>query len=283
MKIRMASTAGFCFGVKRAVDKAYALAESSSKKLYTIGPLIHNEEVVSDLMKRGVYPLSSREELEALTDAIVLIRSHGVGKPTYELLEALGLEVVDLTCPYVLKIHRAVEKDSEAGRQIIIIGDAAHPEVIGISEWCQTPPIIINNRESAQKVDINPKVGCTIVVQTTFNHKNFKELVDILAKKGYDSTVLNTICNATHERQCEAKKIASKVDTMIVVGGKNSSNTQKLFEICKNQCSNTYHIQTHNDISSDMFQSSSCIGITAGASTPNKIIEEVQTHVRTEL
>ena len=286
MEVKVAKTAGFCFGVQRAVDKVYELIDSCPDRLFTLGPIIHNEEVVNDLEKKGVR-VASEEELKTLPEgSTVVIRSHGVGKKVYDQLEECGLSYVDVTCPFVLKIHRIVEKESKAGSHIVIIGDPDHPEVVGICGWCIGPYTVIRTKQDA--LDFVPPEGknVCIVSQTTFNYNKFKDLVEILRKKRYDNTVLNilnilnTICNATEERQKEAKHIAGEVDTMLVVGGRHSSNTQKLFEICKKECENTYYIQTPVDLDSDMFQCSSYVGITAGASTPNKIIEEVQEHVR---
>ena len=286
MEVKVAKTAGFCFGVQRAVDKVYELIDSCPDRLFTLGPIIHNEEVVNDLDKKGVR-VASEEELKTLPEgSTVVIRSHGVGKKVYDQLEECGLSYVDVTCPFVLKIHRIVEKESKAGSHIVIIGDPDHPEVVGICGWCIGPYTVIRTKQDA--LDFVPPEGknVCIVSQTTFNYNKFKDLVEILRKKRYDNTVLNilnilnTICNATEERQREAKSIAGEVDTMLVVGGRHSSNTQKLFEICKKECGNTYYIQTPVDLDSEMFQCSSCVGITAGASTPKKIIEEVQEHVR---
>ena len=285
MKVKVARTAGFCFGVKRAVDKVYQLIEEGVSPIYTLGPSIHNEEVVSDLESRGVQVIQA-EELDQIRGGTVVIRSHGVGRDIYQKLKENNLEYVDVTCPFVLKIHRIVEKESLAGRQIFIFGDPKHPEVQGICGWCQGPYTVIKTQEEAEAF-VPPKgKKISIVSQTTFNYNKFKDLVEILCKKRYDNNVLNilnilnTICNATEERQREAKNIAGEVDTMLVVGGRHSSNTQKLFEICKKECGNTYYIQTPVDLDSEMFQCSSCVGITAGASTPKKIIEEVQEHVR---
>ena len=286
MEVKVAKTAGFCFGVQRAVDKVYELIDSCPDRLFTLGPIIHNEEVVNDLEKKGVR-VASEEELKTLPKgSTVVIRSHGVGKKVYDQLEECGLSYVDVTCPFVLKIHRIVEKESKAGSHIVIIGDPDHPEVVGICGWCIGPYTVIRTKQDA--LDFVPPEGknVCIVSQTTFNYNKFKDLVEILREKRYDNTVLNilnilnTICNATEERQREAKSIAGEVDTMLVVGGRHSSNTQKLFEICKKECENTYYIQTPVDLDSDMFQCSSYVGITAGASTPKKIIEEVQEHVR---
>ena len=286
MEVKVAKTAGFCFGVQRAVDKVYELIDSCQDRLFTLGPIIHNEEVVNDLEKKGVR-VASEEELKTLPKgSTVVIRSHGVGKKVYDQLKECGLSYVDVTCPFVLKIHRIVEKESKAGSHIVIIGDPDHPEVVGICGWCIGSYTVICTKQDALDFVPPESKNVCIVSQTTFNYNKFKDLVEILSKKRYDNTVLNilnilnTICNATEERQREAKSIAGEVDTMLVVGGKHSSNTQKLFEICKKECENTYYIQTPVDLDSDMFQCSSYVGITAGASTPKKIIEEVQEHVR---
>ncbi|MDO5134652.1 MAG: 4-hydroxy-3-methylbut-2-enyl diphosphate reductase [Eubacteriales bacterium] len=285
MKVKTASTAGFCFGVQRAVDKVYELIQKGEGPIYTLGPIIHNEEVVADLDRKGVKVIS-QEDLEELKGGVVVIRSHGVGKAVYDRIEKAGLAYVDVTCPFVLKIHRIVEQESGQGSHVLIVGDQDHPEVKGICGWCQGPYSVIKTLEEAQ--DFCPPEGKNVCVvsQTTFNYNKFKDIVEILGKKRYDNTVLNifnilnTICNATEERQREARNIAGEVDTMLVVGGRHSSNTQKLFEICKKECENTYYIQTPVDLDSEMFQCSSYVGITAGASTPKKIIEEVQEHVR---
>ena len=286
MEVKVAKTAGFCFGVQRAVDKVYELIGSCPDRLFTLGPIIHNEEVVNDLEKKGVR-VASEDDLRTLPEgSTVVIRSHGVGKKVYDHLEEYGLSYVDVTCPFVLKIHRIVEKESRAGAHIVIIGDPDHPEVVGICGWCMGPYTVIRTEQDALDFVFPADKSICIVSQTTFNYNKFKDLVEILSKKRYDNTVLNilnilnTICNATEERQKEAKSIAGEVDTMLVVGGRHSSNTQKLFEICKKECENTYYIQTPVDLDSEMFQCSSYVGITAGASTPKKIIEEVQEHVR---
>ena len=286
MEVKVAKTAGFCFGVQRAVDKVYELIDSCQDRLFTLGPIIHNEEVVNDLEKKGVR-VASEEELKTLPKgSTVVIRSHGVGKKVYDQLKECGLSYVDVTCPFVLKIHRIVEKESKAGSHIVIIGDPDHPEVVGICGWCIGSYTVIRTKQDALDFVPPESKNVCIVSQTTFNYNKFKDLVEILREKRYDNTVLNilnilnTICNATEDRQREAKSIAGEVDTMLVVGGRHSSNTQKLFEICKKECENTYYIQTPVDLDSDMFQCSSYVGITAGASTPKKIIEEVQEHVR---
>ena len=287
MKVIKAKSAGFCFGVKRAVDTVYKqVEENQNLPIYTYGPIIHNEEVVKDLEQKGVIVLRSEEELDTLERGTVIIRSHGVAKDVYDRLESKKIQIVDATCPFVKKIHNIVQKHSEMGENIIIIGNPEHPEVQGIKGWAGDHVEVFQTKEEAENYSCEQGKKICIVAQTTFNYNKFKELVEILCKKRYDNNVLNilnilnTICNATEERQREAKNIAGEVDTMLVIGGRHSSNTQKLFEICKKECENTYYIQTPVDLDSEMFQCSSYVGITAGASTPKKIIEEVQEHVR---
>ena len=276
MQVTVAKSAGFCFGVQRAVDTVYEQVEKGVRPIYTYGPIIHNEVVVQDLEEKGVQVLESQEDLEQLTEGTVIIRSHGVGKEIYDQISAKGLNCVDATCPFVKKIHRTVEKESAAGRQIIIIGNDNHPEVEGIKGWCRHPALVIESAEQAEALDLPEGTKVCVVSQTTFNYKKFKDLVEILDKKRYDRIVVNTICNATEERQTEARQIAGKVDAMIVIGGSHSSNTQKLFEICRKECENTYYIQTVHDLDLEVLRSTGLVGITAGASTPKKIIEEVQ-------
>ena len=276
MQVTVAKSAGFCFGVQRAVDTVYEQVEKGVRPIYTYGPIIHNEVVVQDLEEKGVQVLENQEDLEQLNEGTVIIRSHGVGKEIYDQISAKGLNCVDATCPFVKKIHRTVEKESAAGRQIIIIGNDNHPEVEGIKGWCRHPALVIESVEQAEALTLPEGTNVCIVSQTTFNYKKFKDLVEILDKKRYDRIVVNTICNATEERQTEARQIAGKVDAMIVIGGSHSSNTQKLFEICRKECENTYYIQTVHDLDLEVLRSTGLVGITAGASTPKKIIEEVQ-------
>ena len=281
MEVIRAKTAGFCFGVKRAVDTVYEqLKTASDDAIYTYGPIIHNEEVVKDMKKKGVIVLQNEAELNELTKGTVIIRSHGVEKAIYDKLNEKGIKIVDATCPFVKKIHNIVQKESTQGRYIIIIGNPQHPEVEGIRGWSGEKVSVVPNKEDIDKLTIPKNEKICVVSQTTFNYNKFKELVEIISKKSYDVSVLNTICNATKERQTEAQHIAEVVDAMIVIGDKHSSNTQKLFEICGNACKDTYYIQTLDDLDMNQLGSVETVGITAGASTPNNIIEEVQNNVR---
>ena len=277
MEITVAKSAGFCFGVQRAVDSVYKELEENSGKIYTFGPIIHNEQVVEDLNKRGIEVIDTVEQLKEIKEGTVVIRSHGVAKEIYDILEQQKLKMVDATCPFVKKIHNIVLDESNNGKTIIIIGNDNHPEVEGIKGWVNGEVIVINKEEQIEKLSLPEQTKACIVSQTTFNHNKFKYLVEIIRKKGYDITVVNTICNATHVRQVEAQKISSKVDGMIVIGGRNSSNTQKLYDICRNECENTFYVQTVKDLNLHELKSLKSIGITAGASTPKNIIEEVRT------
>lgn len=282
MKVIVAKSAGFCFGVKRAVDKVYEQIESNKehKTIYTFGPIIHNEEVVKDLESKGVKVINTIDELKEIKDGIIIIRSHGTTKEVYDIIEENKLILEDATCPFVKKIHKIVQNEKNNGKHIIIIGNANHPEVQGIRGWSGDETTVIGDEKDAEKFELSERKPICIVSQTTFNYNKFKYLVEIISKKGYDINVLDTICNATHERQAEAKEIAAKVDEMIVIGGKHSSNTQKLYEICKNECNHTYYIQTLDDLDLSNIKADSFVGITAGASTPNNIIEEVHANVR---
>lgn len=292
MDIVLAKSAGFCFGVKRAVNSVYDEIENHNTGIYTYGPIIHNEQVVQDMESKGVKVIDDLEGLKIITEGTVIIRSHGVEKSIYDLLENKKIRIVDATCPFVKKIHKIVFEESANGREVIIIGNDKHPEVEGIKGWVNGKAWVVNNSKDVEKITIKSDSKVCIVSQTTFNHNKFKYLVEIIEKKGYDINVVNTICNATHERQAEAKEISSKVEAMIVIGGRHSSNTQKLYDICKEECKNTFFIQTTDDLKegSEFYSyMKSCegnslksIGITAGASTPKNIIEEVVLNVRDE-
>lgn len=282
----LAKSAGFCFGVKRAVNMVYEEIEKSEENtpIYTYGPIIHNDEVVKDFASKGVTLVKELSELANLPKGKIIVRSHGISRAEYEEMEQYGFTVVDATCPFVRKIHKIVDEHSKQGEYIIIIGNPAHPEVCGIRGWVNGGAVsIIESKEEAENFTLLEDKNICIVSQTTFNYNKFQDLVEIVSKKGYNISVLNTICNATEERQTEARSIAKEVEAMIVIGDKHSSNTQKLFEICNTECEKTYYIQTSKDMDYGLLKSINNVGITAGASTPNNIIEEVSKNVRNEL
>ena len=276
----MAKTAGFCFGVKRAVEQVYEQIEKAKESVYTYGPIIHNQQVVKDLEEKGVCVLNTEEELLELSRGIVIIRSHGVGKSVYDILEKRNVTVVDATCPFVKKIHRIVQEQEKRGRRVVIAGNPDHPEVQGICGWAGEGTLVVSEASQVEKLPLLPGESLCFVAQTTFNYNKFQDLVEKFEKKGYDILVLNTICSATQERQVEASRIASEVDVMIVIGDKKSSNSQKLYEICQKKCKNTYFIQTVGDFNPECVNSVRNVGITAGASTPKQIIEEVHANAR---
>ena len=286
MEVITAKNAGFCFGVKKAVDMVESQAkENTGKNIYTYGPIIHNEEVVKSLEEKGVHAVRSKEELDKIacdTNNVMIIRSHGISKAEQDELIKKGFEIIDATCPFVKRIHNTVKEESEKGKHIIIIGNKNHPEVEGIMGWSTTPPTVIESLEEVDDINFEKDTSYCVVAQTTFNHNKFKEIVEKIQTLGYDVNVVTTICNATYERQSESRKIAAKVDTMIVIGDTHSSNSKKLYEICKEECEDTHFIQTLDDLNLDLTKSVRLVGITAGASTPDYIIEEVQNYVRVD-
>lgn len=247
-------------------------------KVYTLGPIIHNEQVVEDLASQGVQVIEHPDEIakEDRSQAILVIRSHGVPESVIHTLNEEKIPFEDATCPFVKKIHKTVAEYSKKGYEIVIIGSAKHPEVQGILGWTKNGGTVVESKEDALlfKPSKEEKPIC-VVAQTTFNYKKFQELVEIFSKKGYDILAVNTICNATSTRQTEAESLAKDSDAMIVIGGTHSSNSRKLYEICKNQCENTFFIQTAEDLPDIPVSSFASLGITAGASTPNTIIQEV--------
>ncbi len=271
MDIRVAKTAGFCFGVARAVDRAYQCAEEHGKKYCTLGPIIHNAQVVDDLAQKGVSSIDAVENLPE--DTTVIIRTHGVPKSIYQTLEERQIRYVDLTCPFVKKIHTLVSRHFEEGYQIIIIGDSRHPEVVGINGWCEDSAIIIENLEQAEALQKLEKKVC-IVAQTTFNKNIYKKIIFFLKKTCQNPVIFDTICNATEERQAESRSLAEEVDVMLILGGQNSSNTQKLYQICREVCAEAYCAESIHALGDLKQFQNKRVGITAGASTPAVIIKE---------
>ena len=281
MEVIVAEHAGFCFGVTKAVDTVYDQIRDKKTNIYTFGPIIHNETVVGDLEKKGVKVIENIEDLTGIKEGTVIIRSHGVTKKIHEALENSGLEVIDATCPFVKRIHRIVEVESKKGKGIIVVGSGNHPEVEGIVSYATGPVFVIDSPQMAERMRADKETEYTVVSQTTFNKNKFQETIEILNNYGYNINIVNTICNATDERQSEAEDISSRADAMIVIGGAHSSNSRKLYEICSKRCENTYFIQTLEDLDLNLDKSATLVGITAGASTPKNIIEEVQNYVRT--
>lgn len=266
----MAKSAGFCFGVKRAIDIATDTAESSSNDIYTLGPLIHNDQVVNKLKEFGVNEINEISDIPQ--DAEVIIRTHGVSNKVYNELKSRNIDYIDATCPFVKKIHRIVYGHYNKGYQIIIVGDTEHPEVMGINGWCKDSAIIINSPE--QFANISTLEKACLVAQTTFSLEMWEKIKKIAKNSCKEVLIFDTICSATEERQNEAKIIASNVDAMLVIGGRHSSNTKKLVDICRAVCPETYHIETLSELPPAVLHKC-IIGVTAGASTPEWIIKEV--------
>ncbi|HCA05264.1 MAG TPA: 4-hydroxy-3-methylbut-2-enyl diphosphate reductase, partial [Ruminococcaceae bacterium] len=276
MTIRKADSAGFCFGVNRAVNMVYDLLDKKVR-VCTLGPIIHNMEMVGELKNMGCRPVESVDEIEP--GETLIIRSHGVPKSVTDLLEERGVSYRDATCPFVKKIHRIVA-DSNADTDIVLIaGNKNHPEVQGIIGNCNCPWQAFNNE--AELDEILPNIllqknkQLIIVAQTTFDTNEWKKSVKKIKKLCTNSKIFDTICNATSVRQNEADEIAAQSDFMIVIGDRHSSNTNKLFDICKKRCPNTVLIETVGELDLEQLRKSRNIGVTAGASTPARIIKEV--------
>jgi len=279
VEIIIAPNAGFCFGVKRAVK----LAEESSslrsigKRVFTLGPIIHNPQEVGRLRDMGVQQVGEEEPQSG--DAVI-IRSHGIPPDKERELKRKGYEVIDATCPYVKAVHEAVCKLSEEGYFIVLIGEKNHPEIIGTLgylEECGGKGIVVESLEDLKEAFKHEKVG--VVSQTTQSEKFFKEAVGELALWVKELKVINTICNATSVRQEDVYELAPKVDVMIVIGGKNSGNTRRLYSIAKSLNKNSYHIETAEELEEKWFEGVKKVGITAGASTPDWIIEQVRVKI----
>ncbi len=275
-EIILASTAGFCFGVNRAVEMVEELL-NSGQRVATLGPIIHNPQLVEDLAKRGARIVSSPSEVKA--DEVLVLRSHGVAKLVCDEAEAFNLRVADATCPFVAKIHKIVAEAGKNGQTVLIAGDRQHKEVEGIIGHCSGEYYVFDTLEELEALissgEILPQKPICVVSQTTFNTELWKKCQKNLKKLYTNANIFDTICNATSKRQQEAYDLASKCDAMIVVGGKHSSNTQKLAQICREACERTVHIETADELDALSFADCGSIGVVAGASTPSGIIKEV--------
>ncbi len=268
MEVILADYLGFCYGVKRAIKIARESASGQGDSC-TLGPIIHNPQMVERLRQEGVGTVESLDEMLMGT---IIVRSHGVGPQTYEEAEKKGLTLVDATCPHVRKAQLSAKSLAEEGYDVIIVGEKEHPEVRSIFEWSNRKAVIVETVEEAEQLPQMNKLG--IVSQTTFSGKKFKEIVASLLDKSREIKILRTICTATDQRQAAAMELASKVDLMLVIGGKNSANTTRLAQLCADRCQ-TYHIETAEELQSQWLNKIEKIGITAGASTPDWIIKEV--------
>lgn len=268
LEVILADYLGFCYGVKRAIKIARENAAPDGSAC-TLGPIIHNPQMVERLKEEGVGTI---DRLDDLKRGKVIIRSHGVGPETYERAEAMGLECVDATCPHVKKAQLSAKELAEEGRFVVIVGEKEHPEVHSIVQWAGGNVAVIETVAEAASLPNASRLG--IISQTTFSGERFQEIVSALLDKSRDIRVMRTICTATDQRQRAARELASKVDVMLVIGGKNSANTTRLAQLCAKIC-RTYHIETAEELRPAWFDNIEKIGITAGASTPDWIIKEV--------
>lgn len=268
LRIEVASHAGVCYGVERALKLAAHAAESARGSVTTLGPLIHNPIVVRDLESAGV---KGAQTVDGVESGTLIIRAHGVVPQVIDQARAKGLEVLDATCPYVKKVHMAAEKLVREGYQLIVVGESGHPEVEGILGHAGDAAHVVSTPRDLDGVDLARKVG--VVVQTTQTPANLAAIVSALALRTMDLRVVNTICSATQERQDSAAELASRADVMIIIGGKNSGNTRRLAEICMDRCPRTHHIEDSSEIQRTWFEGVALVGITAGASTPGAHID----------
>lgn len=292
-EILIAQNCGFCFGVRRAVDMIYDLRQKTDKKIYTIGHLIHNELFIKRLENDGIFSIEEDEisSLEPEKENVVLvIRTHGIKKEIVSYLEKTGFEYVDATCPFVKRIHDIVDKNSKAADAVIIMGDKNHPEVVGIKSYSHTETFSCGNEAELYAIineNLNNREKCILLAsQTTFNNEKYVNYQNVVRKLYTNSKIFDTICKVTENRQNEVIKLSGMCDCVFVVGGLNSSNTRKLYEISRDKCKNTYLIQSFEDIDTNEVlkqyrricadNKKFTVGITAGASTPDDIIEEVK-------
>ncbi len=271
-EIIIAENAGFCFGVKRAVEIAINQQSDQGNSTYTLGPLIHNNDVINRLREQNIIPMQETEINQLTSDSSIVIRSHGVTPDIMERIEQTGAKLVDATCPYVSSIQRKVKQYRDLGYQIIIVGDVGHPEVVGINGWCGNTALI--TKDGGDLGELPDKV--CIVSQTTERLTNYDTVVKYVSSRCQEVQTFNTICKATSDRQSSADEVSKKVDLMIVIGGKSSSNSKKLYEICNVNCSNTIFIENRDELEETSFLGDiNKVGVTAGASTPDWVIQEV--------
>ncbi len=275
MKIEVAEFAGFCFGVKRAMDMAWNELENAKGDIYSLGQLIHNTQAVGKYKEKGLKVIDS---VEGELSGSVIIRSHGVSLGVYNKLKEKEVNIVDATCPFVKKIQDIVYKSFSEGKEIVIVGNPKHPEVIGINGWCENSAKIVKTTEDIERYSWNKSRYC-VVAQTTMNIDQYESIKKMLTDKVEDIEFYNTICLATKERQDASKLLSKKAQAMIVIGGYHSSNTQKLTEICSGNCP-TFHVETKEELDINLISKYSVLGITAGASTPDWIIKEVIEYIQ---
>ena len=269
MKIKIAKSAGFCFGVKRAIDLADKTLREKNRKIYTLGPLIHNPQEIKRLEKKGIKPVTSAGRLK---NATLILRTHGIPSGLRKRLECRKLTLIDAACPFVKRAQEIVKKLAGSEKRIIIVGERTHPEVVALVSYGKGKCVVVENKQDLKKLKLPGEVS--VLSQTTQTPENFKGIVSELKHCGVKVSSFDTICRATIDRQSEASSLARKVDVMIVVGGRNSGNTRRLYQICSGYAK-THHIETAGQLKKSWFKGVRKVGITAGASTPDWIVKEV--------
>ena len=274
MEIRRARHAGACYGVKRALQLVEEAIRTSPRPVYTLGPLIHNPQVVEDLKARGVTMVDS---IDAIEQGTIVIRSHGVAPAIIAEAKAKHLEVLDATCPHVSKAQAAASELAAAGYRVVVVGERGHPEIEGISAYAGDQVLVVQGPDELP--DFNPSVKIGVIAQTTQTNASLQKVIKALKTRGIQPKTQNTICFATRQRQAAATELAQKVDVMLVVGGRNSSNTTRLAELCAAACTKTHHVEKPEELATEWFNSARSVGITAGASTPEDQIVAVEQHL----
>jgi 4-hydroxy-3-methylbut-2-enyl diphosphate reductase len=275
MDVKIARTAGFCWGVRRTVDQVMDVADQASGPVVTLGPIIHNPQAVARMQEKGVRTVNAIAEVEAGTT--VVVRTHGGIKTELEVAEQRGLEVVDGTCPYVKYPQAMAQRLSRDGYHVVIVGDANHAEVKGVMSYAEGPCTVV--KPGAEVPDI-PDKKVAVIAQTTCIGADFERIVGALALRHKEVRAVNTICSDTEERQDDARQLAQEVDAVVVVGGKNSANTRHLAEICRSIQPRTWHVETEDEIQPAWFDGCRVVGISAGASTPDWVVEGVARRLR---
>ncbi|RKY74244.1 MAG: 4-hydroxy-3-methylbut-2-enyl diphosphate reductase [Candidatus Latescibacterota bacterium] len=276
MKIELAKGAGFCFGVKRAVNIALETVKQVNPPVYTIGPIIHNPQVVERLRQRGVIPIA---EITDLPPGVVIIRSHGIRPDLLRQIKALGHKVVDATCPFVRRAQNYAEQLHREGFKTVIVGKKDHPEVEGLLGHCGPNAVVVYNGSDLKGLSGHRRIG--VIAQTTTPFSQFQQVILRLLEKTEELRVYNTTCSSTEKRRKETANLAKRADIMIITGGKNSANTSRLAELCRQIGTETHHIETAAELSPEWFEGKSLVGVSAGTSTPQWIIDEVINSLKT--
>lgn len=276
MEVIVAESAGFCYGVSRALNTVLKAAESREKPMFTLGPLIHNPQVIERLESSGIRSVSDPSEIPP--GSIIVMPSHGVSEAVMDRARSAGFEIIDLTCPFVAKVHRVVGSLAKHGYQVMIVGDKGHTEVRGILSMAGDDAIVVSGASELSEYTLKRRVG--IVAQTTQSIERYREVVAEASSRAYEVRAYNTICNATSDRQKASLEVAGHADVMLVIGGRNSANTRRLAEICAETGVPTHHVEVADEIAPEWFAGVARVGVTAGASTPDWIIEEVLAGLR---